>query len=143
MVSWETWRSGSLGNTRLRVPAISWGDHFHSNRVSTTRRARGQASPLAAHLCRVRGVQQFGQRVALELPADGGRRAPQHAGHGPHAGTLLSHACHRHPILGLELLVLRLFLHVHTLRDEVLHFTFEAAVSKVTVRIASNDAGYV
>src|SRR5450755_27276 len=48
MVSWETWRSGSLGNTRLRVPAISWGDHFHSNRVSTTRQETPSMSSLRA-----------------------------------------------------------------------------------------------
>jgi hypothetical protein len=39
----------------------------------------------------------------------------------------LSHARNRHSILWLELLVLRLFLHVYTLRYEVLHFRFEAA----------------
>jgi len=39
----------------------------------------------------------------------------------------LSHARNRHSILWLELLVLRLFLHVNTLRYEVLHFRSEAA----------------
>jgi len=39
----------------------------------------------------------------------------------------LSHARNRHSILWLELLVLRLFLHVNTLRYEVLHFRFEPA----------------
>jgi len=40
----------------------------------------------------------------------------------------LSHARNRHSILWLELLVLRLFLHVNTLRYEVLHFRSEAAL---------------
>ena len=53
--------------------------------------------------------------------------APQHAGHGQHAGSLLPHARDRHPILWLKLLVLRLSLHVHALRDLVLHFRFETA----------------
>ncbi len=42
-----------------------------------------------------------------QLAADGQRRAV--------------HARHRHPILGLKLLVPCSFIHVHTLRDEVLH----------------------
>jgi hypothetical protein len=36
-------------------------------------------------------------------------------------------ARHRHPVLGLKLLVPCSFIHVHTLCDEVLHFGFEAA----------------
>jgi hypothetical protein len=41
--------------------------------------------------------------------------------------TSLSHACNRDAVLRLELLVSRLFLHVHTLQARVLHFIFEAA----------------
>ncbi|MBT2322250.1 hypothetical protein J7E62_07820, partial [Variovorax paradoxus] len=50
------------------------------------------------------------------------------AGHGPHARTLLTHACHRHPVLGLKLPVPCSFIHVHTLGDQVLHFRVEAAL---------------
>jgi hypothetical protein len=39
----------------------------------------------------------------------------------------LSHAGNRNAVLRLELLVSRLFLHVHTLQDKVLHFIFKAA----------------
>jgi uncharacterized protein YecA (UPF0149 family) len=48
---------------------------------------------------------QLAQPVALELAADGGRRAPEHAGHGPHARTLLMQDRQRHPVLGFKLLV--------------------------------------
>jgi hypothetical protein len=41
---------------------------------------------------------------------------------------LLVHARHRHSIFRLKLLVPCSFIHVHTLRDEVLHFRFEAAL---------------
>ena len=95
--------------------------------VELARRSSSHASRLGVHLRRVRGVRQHGQCVARELPADGRCPTTQHAGHGPHAGTPLTHARHRHPIPGLELLVLLWFIHAHTLCDEVLHFIFEAA----------------
>jgi hypothetical protein len=43
--------------------------------------------------------------------------------------SLLTHAGNGHPVLRLELLIIRSFFHLCTLRYEVLHFRFEAAVS--------------
>jgi len=51
----------------------------------------------------------------------------QCSGHGPNTASLLTHAGNGHPILRLELLILRSFFHLCTLRYEVLHFRFEAA----------------
>jgi hypothetical protein len=48
----------------------------------------------------------------------------------PATDTSLSHARNRDAVFRLELLVSRLFLHVHTLQDRVLHFIFEAALPK-------------
>ena len=70
------------------------------------------------------------------------RRSAQRAGHGLHAGALLSHARDRRSILWPELPVLRLFLHVNTLRYEVLHFRFEAAHRFLTRNWSSHD-GFV
>jgi hypothetical protein len=53
----------------------------------------------------------------------------QRAGNGPHTKASLSHGGNGNAVLGLKLLVNGLFLHVHTLQDRVLHFTFEAALS--------------
>ena len=47
MVSCETCRSGSSGNTRLRVAAICCGDHFQSSIVRTTPQAAGLRDALA------------------------------------------------------------------------------------------------
>ena len=58
-----------------------------------------------------------------------------HLTHGPHAQGLLTHARYRDPVLGLKLLVLGSFIHVHTLCDQVLHFGVEAAPRSSEKRI--------
>jgi len=106
-----------------RPAPIQQGQHdlpAHALHVELAWRARGLATPLAADLSRVRGVRQLAQRVALQLPADRRRRAPEHAGHSPHAQRLLTHARYRDAVLGLKLLVPGSFIHVHTLCDQVL-----------------------
>ena len=67
--------------------------------------------------------------VACQLASNGGWCPFECAGNCPHTDTSLSHACNRDAVFRLELLVSRLFLHVHTLQDRVLHFIFEAATS--------------
>ena len=90
-------------------------------------RARLPATKGAVYLGTVRPIGQARRRIASQLAADRGRRPAQRAGHGPHAATSLQHARNRHPFLGLQLLILPSFFHVHTLRYPVLHFRFEAA----------------
>ena len=75
----------------------------------------------------VRPIVLQGSGVTCQLDSNDGWRSFERAGNGPHADTSLSHARNRNAVLRLELLVSRLFLHVHTLQDRVLHFTFEAA----------------
>ena len=53
------------------------------------------------------GVADARHRVAPQLAADRAGRAPQRAGDGTHAASLLPQARDRHPVLGLKVLVLR------------------------------------
>jgi hypothetical protein len=76
----------------------------------------------------VRTIVLPGIGVASQFASNGGRCSFKRTGNGPHTNTALSHACNRNAVLRLELLVSRLFLHVHTLQDRVLHFIFEAAI---------------
>lgn len=59
------------------------------------------------------------------------------AGNCPHSNTLLSHGYNRDKVFGLQLLVSRLFMRVHTLQDKVLHFKFEAALYVLVRRLWS------
>jgi hypothetical protein len=74
----------------------------------------------------VRTIVLRGSGVRCQLAGNRGCRSFERAGNGPHTDTSLSHACNRDAVLRLELQVSRLFLHVHTLQDRVLHFIFEA-----------------
>lgn len=82
--------------------------------------------PATCAVCEAYGKSVSVLRANSRVMLDGLR--PSSPGHGPGADTLLPHARHRHPILGLKLAVLCLPFHVHTLRWWVLHFGFEAAV---------------
>jgi uncharacterized membrane protein YdjX (TVP38/TMEM64 family) len=78
-----------------------------------------------------------GSGVTCQFASNGGWRSFERAGNGPHTDTPLSHAGNRNAVFRLELLVNRLFLHVHTLQDRVLHFIFEAALRLTLFRVCS------
>ena len=65
--------------------------------------------------------------VTGHLTGNGRRRSFQCTSNGPHTEAALSHRGNGNSVLRLKLLVCSLFLQVHTLRGQVLHFIFEAA----------------
>ena len=79
----------------------------------------------------VRTIVMRGIGVTSKLTSNGGWCSFKRASNCPHTDTSLSHARNRDAVFRLELLVSRLFLHVHTLQDRVLHFIFEAAHLKI------------
>lgn len=105
-------RSGYLLRRPLPVQQCAHRAPAHTVEVELACRPGGHPPARATQLRGVRAVRQGLERVALELTRDRRWAAAQRPGHGPGAEPLQLHACHRHPVLGLKLAVLRRLDHV-------------------------------
>ncbi len=86
-------------------------------RIELRYRARLNPPRLPHGLRRQARVATQRTAVSPQFTADGARRAPECAGHGPHTRTALAHARNRHALLRLKLLVRSSALHLSTLPE--------------------------
>ena len=120
---------GSRNLLRRLLPAQHGLHHTPAN---TLHMQLAAAPGITATGCRpqlrvVRTIRLPGIGVARQLASNGRGRSFKRTGNGPHTKASLSHSGNSDAVLRLKLLIRSLFLHVHTLQDRVLHFTFEAA----------------